>query len=138
LLRAIREQVFIIEQKVPKDMEWDDLDEGAWHALAWMPSPAGNDDPVGCVRLLETGQIGRMAVLAGYRGGGIGASLLQSALDEARGRGMARVFLHAQTSALRFYARAGFKSYGPVYQEAGIPHQSMSLELSSSVDDHTR
>lgn len=123
-LHAVRSVVFIEEQHVPEDLEWDAEDADAWHALA-LTSDA---HPIGCVRLLANGQIGRMAVLRGYRRRGVGAALLAAAIDRARGQGLTRVFLHAQTTAVEFYRKAGFDTYGPVYEEAGIPHQSMALD----------
>lgn len=124
-LRRIREQVFIVEQQVPKDLEWDDEDEQALHVLA--VNEAGQ--PLGCARLLASGQIGRMAVLADQRGTGLGRRLLDEAIEQAKSRGLARVHLHAQTQAVGFYRKAGFLPEGGEFMEAGIPHQTMSLAL---------
>lgn len=124
-LQWIREQVFIVEQEVPRDLEWDGQDEESCHFLAV------DDDGalVGCARLLPDGQIGRMAVLPEWRGAGIGLRLLQAAIDEAAGCGLQQVFLHAQTHALEFYRRAGFRPVGEEFMEAGIPHRAMELML---------
>jgi predicted GNAT family N-acyltransferase len=124
-LQKVREQVFIIEQQVPRELEWDGLDEDADHFIAL--NEAGQ--PVGCARLLRTGQIGRMAVLSPLRGTGLGARLLQAAIDHAREAGMRQVFLHAQRQAEAFYRKAGFLPEGDEYLEAGIPHISMTLAL---------
>jgi predicted GNAT family N-acyltransferase len=124
-LRDVRERVFIIEQKVPKDLEWDGEDEHAHHFIAL--TEAGQ--AIGCARLLPSGQIGRMAVLPQYRGTGLGARLLEAAIAHARTLGMQRVFLHAQRQAEPFYRKAGFLQEGAEFMEAGIPHVPMALAL---------
>ena len=124
--RAVREKVFIEEQKVPRELEWDEWDERCDHALAC--DTAG--DPIGTARLLPDGRIGRMAVLKEWRRNGVGGALLLALLDCARGRSMARSVLHAQTQAVGFYRRFGFSERGEEFLEAGIPHVEMTLELS--------
>jgi predicted GNAT family N-acyltransferase len=86
---------------------------------------------IGTGRLLPDGHIGRMAVLKAWRGQGAGRALLRALVEEARRRGDREVVLSAQIHALGFYRAAGFAPEGPVYEEAGIPHQSMRLELNS-------
>lgn len=125
LLRRIREEVFIEEQKVPKDLEWDDSDAEAMHFLA----EDHRGTPVGTARLLPNGQIGRMAVIAERRGFGIGRVLLDAAIEAAQANGLYSVFLHAQTQALDFYAKAGFHVVGDTFEEAGIPHVQMEMAL---------
>lgn len=120
-LKAVREAVFVIEQLVPLEMEWDGLDENALHVLAL--DPQGN--PIGCGRLLPGGQIGRMAVLAPWRQNGIGSRILKKLLQLAAKQGIAPLFLHAQCSAIPFYRRHGFVAVGEVFMDAGIPHQEM-------------
>ncbi|MFM7120342.1 MAG: GNAT family N-acetyltransferase [Gammaproteobacteria bacterium] len=124
-LQRVREIVFIDEQQVPREEEWDGQDDSARHFLATEP----NGLACGCARLLPTGQIGRMAVLADMRGHGIGMCLLQAALRAAHAAGMTRVFLHAQTHALEFYRKAGFMAHGDAFMEAGIPHREMVRDL---------
>jgi predicted GNAT family N-acyltransferase len=126
LARAVREKVFIEEQKVPRELEWDEWDERCDHALAC--DTAG--DPIGTARLLPDGRIGRMAVLKEWRRNGVGGALLLALLDCARGRSMVRSVLHAQTQAVGFYRRFGFSERGEQFLEAGIPHVEMTLELS--------
>ncbi len=116
----IRFTVFVDEQKVPAELELDEFDPLSCHALA-----LAGDEAVGTGRLLPDGHIGRMAVLATWRGRGVGALLLQALIDEAQRRGMARVVLNAQTHALGFYARFGFVPEGEEYEEAGLPHRTM-------------
>jgi predicted GNAT family N-acyltransferase len=122
-LSAIRRAVFVVEQRVPEDLEWDEHDANAVHALA--STAAGT--PIGTGRLLRNGRIGRMAVLSDWRGRGVGSAVLQLLLDAARELGYAELKLHAQTHALDFYARHGFAAAGEEFMEAGIPHREMFL-----------
>jgi predicted GNAT family N-acyltransferase len=133
-LSNIRRLVFIIEQKVPKDEEWDGKDEDSWH---WLATDT-KDIPIGTARLLPDGQIGRMAVLSHYRKFGVGAALLEQAVEKARHLGFSRVFLNAQSHALGFYERAGFVAEGEEFQEAGIAHYRMTQALSPPEDNIQR
>ena len=123
-LRKIREIVFIKEQKVPKEEEWDGEDEKSWHYLAI----TNNEEHVGCARLMPTGQIGRMAVLKDFRGQGIGALILENVISHTAELGLPKVFLHAQTYAIGFYVKAGFEAYGEEFMDANIPHFAMKLQ----------
>jgi predicted GNAT family N-acyltransferase len=133
-LQAIRRAVFIIEQHVPEDLEWDDVDAQCVHALAHDAHGA----PIGCGRLLPDGHIGRMAVLAPWRGRGVGDALLVRLIDVARERGDARILLHAQVRAMPFYARHGFAPQGAPFDEAGIAHQTMGLALRADAGSATK
>lgn len=124
-LASVRRAVFIVEQHVPESLEWDDMDAPSVHALALDAQGA----PIGCARLLPDGHIGRMAVLAAWRGRGVGDALLTHLMDLARERGHARILLNAQVGAMPFYARHGFVAQGPPFSEAGIAHQTMGLAL---------
>lgn len=124
-LRAVRTAVFVVEQDIPADLEWDAFDATSVHALA--VDAAGT--PIGCGRLLPDGHIGRMAVLADWRGQGVGAALFAHLIEIARQRGHARLRLHAQTQAMPFYARFGFAPVGAEFMEAGIPHRTMERVL---------
>jgi len=124
-LSNLRRQVFIIEQGVSQEEEWDGQDATAQH---WLATDAAGI-AIGTARLLPSGQIGRMAVLSDYRGTGIGAALLQAAVDHARHLGFAVAFLNAQSHALGFYKRAGFTADGAEFMEAGIPHYHMTQSL---------
>ena len=124
-LRFVRHEVFVVEQRVPEDLEWDELDPQCMHALA---EDAGGA-PIGCGRLLPTGYIGRIAVLAHWRGCGVGAAVLSRLIALARQLGHREAKLNAQTSAAGFYARYGFIPVGATFVEANIVHQTMSRPL---------
>lgn len=121
----IRFLVFVEEQRVPVEIEWDDQDEKSVHALAY--SPEGQVVATG--RLLPDGHIGRMAVLSEWRGKGIGGAILERLIAKARERGDPEIELFAQTHAIEFYRRYGFAEHGTVFEEAGIPHQAMRRTL---------
>ena len=127
--RAIRTEVFIDEQKIPIEMEWDEGDADAVHAVAI--NRFGR--PLATGRLLQhapgVARIGRMAVIQAVRGGGVGRLVLDALMQAAQAHGERDVRLHAQTSAQGFYARAGFKPAGPVFDEAGIAHVEMTRAL---------
>jgi predicted GNAT family N-acyltransferase len=126
--RAIRRRVFIEEQHVPEELELDEDDQRAVHALALMDGRA-----VGCGRFVAHGEvevkIGRMAVLTELRGTGVGRAILEFLMSEARRRGFLRAVLHAQLSAQGFYLKQGFVPVGPVFEEAGISHRKMERPL---------
>ncbi len=124
-LQAIRGAVFIEEQGVPKEIEWDGEDDICHHFMAI--NEAGQR--VGCGRLMPSGKIGRMAVLPEHRGQGIGRQILDVAVAKASELGFSRVTLHAQTAVVDFYRKAGFLPEGPEFSEAGIAHQAMALAL---------
>jgi len=124
-LRAVREPVFVVEQQVPIEEEWDELDPQCRHVIA-------RDDanrPIGTGRLTPERKIGRMAVLAEWRGKGVGDALMEALMDEARALGWPEVSLNAQTHAMPFYARHGFEAFGDEFMEAGIPHRKMRKSL---------
>jgi len=120
----IRRVVFIEEQGVSREEEWDGRDGECHHFLALL-----NGRPVGTARLLPDAHIGRVAVLAEARGHGIGAALMHAAIEAASRHGHAVVELASQTHALEFYARLGFAAHGPEFLDAGIPHRNMRLLL---------
>jgi predicted GNAT family N-acyltransferase len=122
--RMIRQRVFIDEQQVPVALEWDESDNTAIHLLASVDS-----QPVACARVLSDGHIGRMAVLAEWRGKGVGEALLQQAVQICRQLQVSHARLSAQTHAIAFYARAGFTVSSAPYLDANIMHVDMQLEL---------
>ena len=123
--RPIRLAVFVEEQRVPVEIEWDDHDESSIHALAY----DGAGRAVATGRLLPDGHIGRMAVLKEWRGKGVGSAILERLVAAAKERGDKEIELFAQTHAIEFYRRYGFVEAGEVFEEAGIPHRSMLRKL---------
>ncbi|PRC91287.1 GNAT family N-acetyltransferase [Solimicrobium silvestre] len=123
--RHVRMNVFVIEQQVPIELEWDTMDEQCIHAVATDETGAA----VGTGRLLPDGHIGRMAVLATARGQGVGGQILMCLICEAQERGDKRVVLSAQRQAEGFYERFGFKVVGEEYMEAGINHIDMEFHF---------
>lgn len=130
-LRRVREPVFIVEQAVPPALEWDELDAVSIHAIAREP----DGTPIGTARLTPEHSIGRMAVLAPWRGRGVGAALLEALIERARELDYPALELHAQTHAIGFYEGFGFTAFGGEYEEAGIPHRSMRLALAGAPDE---
>ncbi|MFG6466958.1 YbgC/FadM family acyl-CoA thioesterase [Roseateles sp. BYS87W] len=126
---AIRREVFVEEQHIPADMEWDSADATCLHALA--RNRFGLALATG--RLLEhvpgVAKIGRMAVLRPMRGTQIGRQVLDALMAKARQQGYREVLLHAQLSAENFYLRAGFQRRGEPFEEAGIAHVEMVRAL---------
>jgi len=129
-LRSVRGTVFIHEQGIPEELEWDTDDACAIHAL--ITGPDHQPIATGRLLLLKNGEarIGRMAVLPAWRHQGVGTIVLHCLLDAARRHGVRRVVLHAQTTAVPFYERFHFVCAGDEYLEAGIPHQRMTLSAS--------
>ena len=125
----LRTEVFVREQGVPQELEWDEEDHSAVHAVCL--SPQGQVLATGRLLVQGPGQarIGRMAVLATHRGLGLGRQVLRGLMAVARERGDRLVCLHAQTSARGFYEREGFVPQGEVFMEAGIEHIEMSCLL---------
>lgn len=133
-LRAVRETVFVREQQVPLALEWDALDPECMHVIA-------RDDsgrPIGTGRLTPQRSIGRMAVLADWRGRGVGDAVLLALLQQARASGWREVTLNAQVSAIDFYTRHGFVPFDARFLEAGIEHQAMRRVLDGiiTIDEH--
>ena len=127
-LRKVREAVFVQEQQVPIEEEWDALDPLCTHVIA--RDAAGQ--PVGTGRLTPEHKIGRMAVLRDWRGRGVGEAMLGALLLQARDKKWPLVSLNAQVAAEPFYARHGFIPHGGRFWEAGIEHQSMHRALQGS------
>ena len=132
-LRSIREQVFILEQGVPPEIEIDGRDAEAYHFLGTLDGV-----PVACGRLQRDGKVSRMAVLPVHRGRDFGRQVLEAIIHAARGLGMERLYLHAQAHAGGFYRKAGFVGSGDIFDEADIPHIAMALDLHGAVPEDER
>lgn len=118
----IRTKVFIEEQQVPEDIEIDDIDPRTDHLVLYI-----DDKPAATGRIVWDSPVslGRIAVLSEYRGSGLGAEIVTRLMEKIFERGESEVHIHAQTHALGFYEKLGFRAYGDVFDEAGIPHRSM-------------
>ncbi|MEM7392688.1 MAG: GNAT family N-acetyltransferase [Verrucomicrobiota bacterium] len=123
-IEQVRHTVFVTGLQIDAALEFDGQDPEAIHVLAWE-----EDRPVGTGRLLRDGRVGRMAVLEEYRNRGIGTEMLRTLIDQARMLAMPRIHLGSQLDAVALYRRAGFQSYGEIYEEIGIPHVTMDLVL---------
>ncbi len=124
-ISAIRDQIFIVEQNVPAELERDPRDGEYTHVLA----RSDDGQPVGTGRLLPGGRVGRMAVLSDWRGRGVGEAMLKCLMEAARDRGDREIRLNAQETARAFYLRHGFETEGEPFMEAGISHIHMRCVL---------
>ena len=127
-LRSIRQRVFMEEQRIPAELEWDADDASAVHFLLRY-----RGIEVGTARLLPDGHIGRVAILREWRGLGLGELLMREVMEQAIAAGHQRLLLSAQTYALAFYRRLGYRSEGEPYMEAGLPHQAMIWEADENL-----
>ena len=122
----VRHEVFILEQRVPDDLEIDEFDPVALHALAYSDNIC-----IGTGRLHinndGVGQIGRMAILSSFRNKGLGRQIMKALIETAKSKEISSLILHAQVSAIPFYEKLGFIANGPIYDEAGIPHRNMMM-----------
>ena len=122
-VRQIRSQVFILEQQVPPELEWDEHEDHAVHVLC-----RRDGAPAAVGRLVITdgrAKIGRVAVLKRYRGQGLGAAVCEKLIEIARDEGAKEIYLNAQLHARGFYEKLGFTARGEIFEEAGIDHVRM-------------
>ena len=127
LLTMIREKVFIEEQKVTSQLEWDGMDKDAIHFLAFKDKKA-----VGCARafvIQNRMQLGRMAVLREYRGKRIGSALIEIAMTLAKLNHLSGIYISAQCHAINFYKKFGFEVTSDIYLDVEIPHRDMKLDF---------
>jgi predicted GNAT family N-acyltransferase len=126
-LKNIREKVFIQEQKVTPQLEWDGMDEKAIHFLVFNDKAA-----IGCARAIvikDHMQLGRMAVLKEYRGQGVGGALIEKAMTIAKLNQLSAIYISAQCHAIDFYKKFGFEVTSDIYLDAEIPHRDMTLDF---------
>ncbi|MFC1589262.1 GNAT family N-acetyltransferase [Pseudomonadota bacterium] len=123
-LKQIRQTVFIEEQQVPEELEWDEFETQSTHFIVYDGST-----PVATARLKPDGQIGRMAVIKNYRNKGIGKKLLSAVILHAKNNGYSMIYLHSQKHAIRFYEQFGFMPNGSEFVDADILHQAMYKNL---------
>ena len=124
-LSLIRRSVFIDEQQVPEELEWDEWDSKCLHVIAM----SNSNEPIGTARMLSNGYVGRMAVIKQWRRKGVGSALLLKILSEMEKCNLNCATLNAQVAARKFYERFGFRKTGEEFMEAGIPHVKMILKL---------
>ena len=125
-IRLVREAVFIDEQRVPRELEFDERDALCRHVLAFEGiAPVGT----GRLDLDYGGKVGRVAVLATHRRSGVGVAVMQRLHEIARGERQPRLWCHAQLTAVPFYERLGYLRSGPVFVEAGIDHVRMEYTV---------
>lgn len=122
--KLIREQVFIQEQGIASEDEWDDLDATVLHFIVY-----DREQPIATARLLPQHSVGRVAVLMPYRKQGIGKILMEHIIEYARQQNLPYLKLSAQTYVTAFYEALGFVVQGEEYLDCGIPHIDMTLEL---------
>jgi len=129
--RSIRKAVFIDEQGISSDLEWDGLDAACEHFVAYSSQPS-SASAIGTARLrIETGhaKAQRVAVLASARGKGVGRRLMEAVEARAKALGVREMELHAQTTVVEFYLELGYKTEGATFREAGIEHLAMRKRL---------
>lgn len=128
LSREIREEVFVKEQEYPIELEFDEADENCWHLVL-----TDNEKAIATARLLKLSEgvfkPGRIAVLKEYRGKNIGAELLTLIIEKAKEMGAKELHIGAQTYAVGFYEKFGFKTTGEEYMDEHIPHIDMIAYL---------
>ena len=122
--RLIRELVFIVEQNIPEQDEWDDQDAISKHFVVY-----DRDQPVATARLLQDNSVGRVAVIQKYRGQGIGWLIMLEIIEHAQQQQYPFLKLSSQLHAISFYEKLGFVTQGDPYDECGIPHIEMIMPL---------
>ena len=126
-LTMIRQKVFIEEQKVTSQLEWDGMDEEAIHFLAFK-----NEKAIGCARafvIKNHMQLGRMAVLKAYRGESVGTALIEKVITTAKLNHLSAIYISAQCHAIDFYKKFGFEVTSDIYLDAEILHRNMKLNF---------
>ncbi len=125
LLKSVRKAVFIDEQGISPELEWDGLDENCRHALVL----SSQGEAIGCGRMMADGHIGRIAVLPAWRKQKVGTAIMEALMNYARAHDYPQVDVDAQAYAIPFYKTFGFDEEGEVFLDAGLPHIRMRLKL---------
>jgi predicted GNAT family N-acyltransferase len=124
----VRTKVFQIEQGIAPEDEFDELDATCEHLVAY-----DGGSPMGTARyhLQDDGsaKVQRVAVLASQRGKKIGQKLMREIEHVAWRQGAPMLVLDSQLSAAGFYEALGFAREGDVFDDVGIPHVKMALDL---------
>lgn len=130
LAMRVRNLVFVHEQNVPQELEKDEFDSLSWHIIALY-----GDEVIATGRIytavekLDTAKLGRVAVMRAYRGRGIGRKIVNLLINKAKELKCSRIEIHAQSQVEAMYKKLGFKTTGSVFEEAGIKHVPMELQL---------
>ena len=124
--KFIRKQVFIIEQNIPEEEEWDDQDMISQHFVIY-----DQDQPIATARLLQNHSVGRVAVVKAYRGQGLGQMIMLEIISYAQKQGLSVLTLSSQVHAISFYEKLGFTVQGNPYDECGISHIEMTMNLNT-------
>lgn len=122
--KLIRELVFISEQNIPEQDEWDDQDAISQHFVVY-----DHNQPIATARLLANNSVGRVAVLKAYRGQGIGRLIMLEIIAYAQAQKRPSLQLSSQVHAISFYEKLGFSIQGDEYDECGIPHIEMVMQI---------
>ncbi|MFW2372643.1 MAG: GNAT family N-acetyltransferase [Gammaproteobacteria bacterium] len=120
-IRNIRLKVFVEEQQVPIELEWEGNDDDYHYVLAL----DNKNQAIATGRIGADGHIGRMAVLKPWRHKGVGSTMLEALLEYAQQQNIDRIFLNSQSSAIPFYEKQGFQIISEEFMDAGIPHKTM-------------
>lgn len=127
--KVVRDKVFVREQGYPTSLEYDDYDRTSPHLVIY-----DDNKPVATGRVISDGgktvSLGRIAVLKEYRGKNLGARLMHALIARARKiEGAEHLYISAQSYAVPFYEKFGFKAYGAEYLDLHIPHYDMKAAL---------
>ena len=124
--KLIRTQVFICEQGITEADEWDDQDVISQHFLIY-----DQDQPIATARLLQNHSVGRVAVVKAYRGQGLGQMIMLEIISYAQKQGLSVLTLSSQVHVISFYEKLGFTVQGNPYDECGISHIEMTMNLNT-------
>jgi len=125
IAKHIRVEVFVKEQNVPFEEDWDE--EESENYLIY----DNNNIPVGTMRYRDLGEkikLERVAVLKEHRNKGYGEKLVREVIEEIKQQTPKPITLNSQLPAIPLYERIGFQQYGDLFYEADIPHYAMKLE----------
>ncbi len=136
IIKKIRYEVFVWEQKVPVDEEIDNFDPVSLHILAHVKIKKSCWQPAGTGRLIPNGHIGRLAVLKKFRRMGIGRTMMTALEKKARDKGFTSIELDAQLQAIPFYEEIGYMAFGGEFTDAGILHRKMKKQLLNNNNEH--
>ncbi|QZT42056.1 GNAT family N-acetyltransferase [Bacillus amyloliquefaciens] len=123
----VRKEVFVKEQHVPEEEEIDQFEDTSEHIVIY---DGGQPVGAGRWRLKDGhGKLERICVMKSHRSLGVGAIIMQALEKAAAAKGAESFILHAQTQAVPFYEKQGYRvTSGEEFLDAGIPHLEMIKE----------